>query len=140
MKYYEKGGGYYLNVGASELIVSGHIRIKQGVEVERLTETGVRFTDGSTMEADLVITAFGYGDMQESIRELIGHDVAERVGRVWGLDAEGEVRGMWRRTRQDCLWMMGGSFVQCRLYSKVLAAQLKAALEGFSWASDWSIR
>jgi cation diffusion facilitator CzcD-associated flavoprotein CzcO len=126
MKYHRYGGGYYINVGCSDLIVTGRIKIKQGVEIERLTGKTVEFTDGTSMEADIVVVAAGYKNMSESVRALLGDEVADRVGPVWGLDPEGEVRAMWRRTGQPGFWLMGGSLQQCRPYSKYLALQIKA--------------
>lgn len=125
MKYHRTGGGYYINVGCSDLIVAGEIKVKQGVEIARMRGRTVTFTDGSTLDADMVVVATGYKNMSESVRLLLGDDVAGRVGPVWGLDAEGEVRAMWKRTGQPGLWIMGGSLQQCRPYSKYLALQIK---------------
>lgn len=130
MKYHRYGGGYYINVGCSELIVDGTIKVKQGVEVDHLTEHEAVFTDGTALPADLVVIAAGFDNMCETVRRALGDEVADRVGRVWGLDEEGEVRAMWRRTGQPGFWLMGGSLQQCRPYSKYLAEQIKGELEG----------
>jgi cation diffusion facilitator CzcD-associated flavoprotein CzcO len=126
MKYHRYGGGYYINVGCSELIVSGKIKIKQGAAIDRLEGDIVFFTDGDSMPADLVVIATGYANMSESVRAVMGSQVADRVGPVWGFDQEGEVRAMWRPTGQPGFWLMGGSLQQCRPYSKYLALQIKA--------------
>ena len=130
MKYHRTGGGYYINVGCSDLIVSGKIKVKHGAEISRLDGRTVRFTDGTAIDTDLIVVATGYQNMSESVRALFGDDVADRVGPVWGLDGEGEVRAMWRRTGQPGLWIMGGSLQQCRPYSKYLALQIKGGQEG----------
>jgi cation diffusion facilitator CzcD-associated flavoprotein CzcO len=132
MKYHRYGGGYYINVGASDLIVQGKIKIKQGTKIARLEGRSVIFADGSTMEADLVVVAAGYKNMSDAIRTIMGDEVADKVGPVWGLDEEGEVRAMWRPTGQRGFWLMGGSLQQCRPYSKYLALQIKAAELGLS--------
>lgn len=132
MKYHRTGGGYYINVGCSELIAAGRIKVRQGVEVRELAGDTVRFTDGTSMAADLVVVAAGFENMSESVRALLGDEVAERVGPVWGLDDEGEVRAMWRRTGQPGLWLCGGSLQQCRPFSKYLALQIKAIEEGLA--------
>jgi cation diffusion facilitator CzcD-associated flavoprotein CzcO len=129
MKFFRHGGGYYINVGASELIVSGKIKVKQGAEVARLDRGSAYFTDGTSLDVDMVVVATGYENMQESVRALFGDTVAERVGPVWGLDDEGEQRSIWKRTGQPGLWIAGGSLQQCRPYSKYLALQIKGALE-----------
>jgi len=126
MKYHRYGGGYYINVGCSELIIEGRIRIKQGVEIEHLEGKSVVFSDGTAMDVDVIVVATGYSNMSESVRALFGDAVADRVGPVWGLDPDGEVRAMWRPTGQPGFWLMGGSLQQCRSYSKYLALQIKA--------------
>jgi putative flavoprotein involved in K+ transport len=67
--------------------------------------------------------------MQESIRALLGDDVADRVGPAWGFDEGGELRNMWRRTAQPGLWFTAGSLAQCRIFSRYLALQIKAIEE-----------
>lgn len=59
-RYFRDGGGYYIDVGASRLIADGKIKIKQGVEVEKLTAKGVLFADGTEIEADMIVMATGY--------------------------------------------------------------------------------
>ena len=54
MKYFQRGGGYYIDVGASKLIAEGKIGIKQGQEIEEVLSNGLRFADGSELEADEV--------------------------------------------------------------------------------------
>jgi len=130
MKYHRYGGGYYINAGCSDLIVAGKIKIKQGVGIERLDKKSVRFTDGTSMDVDAVVIAAGYKNMSESVRVVLGDKVADKIGPVWGLDDEGEVRAMWRPTGQRGFWLMGGSLQQCRPYSKYLALQIKADLAG----------
>lgn len=129
-KYLRYGGGYYLNVGASDLIAAGDIALKTRVGVAHLTQDSVVFTDGTSMAVDLVVLATGYTNMQESVRALLGDEVADKVGPAWGFDEGGEMRNMWKRTGQEGFWLMGGSFAQCRIYSRYLALQIKAAEEG----------
>jgi putative flavoprotein involved in K+ transport len=130
MKYLTRGGGYYIDVGASRLIADGKIKIKQGVEIERFTTDGVVFSDGTSLNADVVVLATGYQNMRESARRLLGDKVADRARPVWGLDDEGELRTIWRRSGHDRLWFMGGNLQQARTYSKFLALQIKADQEG----------
>ena len=54
--------GYYVDVGCSQLIIDGKVKIKQGQGIERFEETGVRFKDGSLLEADIVVLATGMYD------------------------------------------------------------------------------
>ncbi|GHE78931.1 monooxygenase [Amycolatopsis deserti] len=129
MKYMRRGGGYYLNVGCSDLLISGEIGLVQWAEADRFTRDGLRMSDGSVVEADLVVLATGYQSQQEGLRHLMGDEVADTVGPIWGYDDEGEVRNMWRHTAQPGLWFTAGNFQMCRTYSKVLAFQLRRSLD-----------
>jgi putative flavoprotein involved in K+ transport len=136
--YMRRGAGYYIDVGASELIADGRVKLKSRVEINRLTERAVVLSDGTTLEADLVVYATGYGSMNGWAAQLISQEVADRVGKCWGLGSgtnkdpgpwEGELRNMWKPTRQDGLWFQGGNLAQARFYSLLLALQLKARFE-----------
>ena len=138
MKYLRRGSGYYIDVGASELIANGTIKLVQG-QLDHLTETSVVLSDGTELEADVVVYATGFGSMNGWAADLMGQDVADRVGKVWGLGSdttkdpgpwEGEQRNMWKPTQQPGLWFHGGNLHQSRHYSLYLALQLKARYEG----------
>jgi putative flavoprotein involved in K+ transport len=137
--YPRRGGGYYIEVGASALLIDGEIALKSGANIERLSAHGVVFDDGSFLPADLIVFATGYGNMNEWAQTLISTQVAHRVGRCWGLGSdtkgdpgpwEGELRNMWKPTHQPGLWFHGGNLMQSRFYSRFLALQLKARFEG----------
>lgn len=141
MKYLRRGSGYYIDVGACDLVIDGSIKLKSGdgAAVQELTETGVKFVDGTELPADLVIYATGYGSMNGWAADLISQEVADKVGKVWGLGSEtpkdpgpweGEQRNMWKPTQQEALWFHGGNLHQSRHYSQYLALQLKARQEG----------
>ncbi|MBV9591343.1 MAG: NAD(P)/FAD-dependent oxidoreductase, partial [Hyphomicrobiales bacterium] len=138
MKYLRRGSGYYIDVGASDLIAEGKIKLKSGVEVTEITAKGVRLSNGSELAADLIVYATGYGSMNGWAAKLISSEVAEKVGKCWGLGSdtrkdpgpwEGELRNMWKPTRQEALWFHGGNLHQSRHYSKYLALQMKARME-----------
>lgn len=124
--YQSRGGGYYLNVGCSELIAAGEIDIAQWEDVERVTERGLQFRDGSAIVADLIVLATGYHGPDVLLRRLFGDKVAERVGPVWGFSAEGDLRNLWTPTGQPGLWFIAGSLAQCRIFSRTLALQIQA--------------
>ena len=96
MKYLQRGGGYYIDVGCSALLASGAIALKQGQEVVEVLDNGLRFADGSELPADEIVFATGYRNMRETARKIFGEDLAERVNDVWGFDEEGEHRTIWR--------------------------------------------
>jgi putative flavoprotein involved in K+ transport len=138
MKFLRRASGYYIDVGAAELVIDGRIRLVQG-QVERLTEDAVVIEDGTALPADLVVYATGYGPMGDWIAELISPEVAAEVGPVWGLGSgterdpgpwEGELRGVWKPTAQPGLWIHAGNLALVRHYSLYLALQLKARATG----------
>jgi cation diffusion facilitator CzcD-associated flavoprotein CzcO len=130
MKYLRRGGGYYINVGCSDLIADGEIGLVQARDIDRFTRTGLRMSDGTEIASDLVVLATGYENQQELIRRMLGDEIADRIGPIWGFDDEGFMRNMWKRTGQENFWIMGGALNESRLYSRPLALQIKADLEG----------
>jgi cation diffusion facilitator CzcD-associated flavoprotein CzcO len=129
-KYLTRGGGYYFNVGCSDLIVKGDIALKQFADVERFVADGVRMKGGETIAADLVVLGTGYKRQEELVRLLFGEEVMNRVGTIWGFGEEQELRNMYTRTGQAGLWFIAGGLAQCRIGSKHLALQIKAIEEG----------
>ncbi|OPX15912.1 NAD(P)/FAD-dependent oxidoreductase [Gordonia polyisoprenivorans] len=138
MKYLRRGSGYYIDVGACELVADGTIKLEHG-DVDHLTENSVVLADGTELPADVVVYATGYGSMNGWAADLMGQEIADKVGKVWGLGSEttkdpgpweGEQRNMWKPTQQPGLWFHGGNLHQSRHYSLYLALQLKARYEG----------
>ena len=139
MKYLRRGSGYYIDVGASELIADGKVKLKSNVSVEAITRTGVKLSDGTELPADIIIYATGFSSMNGWAAELISQEVADKVGKCWGLGSdtkkdpgpwEGELRNMWKPTQQEALWFHGGNLHQSRHYSQFLGLQLKARESG----------
>jgi putative flavoprotein involved in K+ transport len=125
-KYLTRGGGYYFNVGCSNLIVEGAIRLLQWADIAKFIAEGARLRSGETVAADLIVLATGYKGQEALVSKLFGTDVSERIGPIWGFGDEQELRNMFTRTAQPGLWFIAGSFAQCRIYSKYLALQIKA--------------
>jgi cation diffusion facilitator CzcD-associated flavoprotein CzcO len=130
MMYLRRGGGYYFNVGCSDLIAAGKIGLLQYDDIERFVPEGARLKDGGIVPADLIVLATGYRNQQNAVRLFLGDEIADRIGPVWGFDDNGELRNMWRRTAQPGLWFTAGSLAQSRIYSRYLALQIKAIEEG----------
>jgi putative flavoprotein involved in K+ transport len=138
MKYLRRGSGYYIDVGASQLIIDGKIKLAHG-NVKEIVPDGVVLEDGTKLQADVIVYATGYGSMNGWAADLIGKDVADKVGKCWGLGSDtpkdpgpwvGEQRNMWKPTQQEALWFHGGNLHQSRHYSQCLSLQLKARMEG----------
>ena len=138
MKYLRRGSGYYIDVGAADLVADGDVKLVHG-QVDHLTEDAVVLEDGTELPADLVVFATGYNSMNGWVADLVDQETADRLGKVWGLGSdtpldpgpwEGEQRNMWKPTQVPNLWMHGGNLHQSRHYSLYLALQLKARYEG----------
>ncbi len=123
-------GGYYLNAGCAELIMKGEVGLLHFDEIERFVAGGALLKDGSVRPADLVVLATGFDTQEVLVGKLLGDDVAKKVGRIWGIGPDGEMNNMWKRTAQEGLWFVGGSFTNCRIYSRYVALQIKAIEEG----------
>ncbi|MEP5758053.1 MAG: NAD(P)/FAD-dependent oxidoreductase [Litoreibacter sp.] len=138
MKYLRRGSGYYIDVGASQLIIDGKIKLAHG-QIAEVLEDGILLGDGTKLEADLIVYATGYGSMNGWVADLINQEMADKVGKCWGLGSdtpkdpgpwEGEQRNMWKPTQQENLWFHGGNLHQSRHYSQFLSLQIKARMEG----------
>jgi len=138
MKYLRRGSGYYIDVGASQLIIDGKVKLVTG-QVEEITPNGVKLDIGKELSADVIVYATGYSSMNGFVADLISREMADKVGKVWGLGSnttkdpgpwEGEQRNMWKPTQQEGLWFHGGNLHQSRHYSQFLSLQLKTRYEG----------
>jgi cation diffusion facilitator CzcD-associated flavoprotein CzcO len=129
-KYLTRGGGYYFNVGCSDLIADRKIGLVQFSDIVEFVPHGAQMSSGETLPADLIVLATGYKGQEHLVRKLFGDDVAARVGPIWGFGKAQELRNMYTRTDQPGLWFIAGSLAQCRINSKFLALQIKACEVG----------
>ena len=130
-KYLTRGGGYYFNVGASDLIADGKIKVIQFSDIVNFLSSGIEMKSGEKFDVDLMVTATGYKGQEYVVEELFGKPVVDKIGPIWGFDDERqELRNMWIQTKQPGLWFHAGSLAQCRIFSKFLALQIKATQEG----------
>ncbi len=136
--YARRAAGYYIDVGASDLIADGEIALATG-EIAAIRGDGVEMASGRFVPAEVIVYATGYRPMHEWVGRLISPEVQAKVGACWGLGSDtagdpgpwqGELRNMWKPTAQDGLWFQGGNLMQARFHSLHLALQLKARMEG----------
>lgn len=132
MKVRTRYGGYYLDSGCAQLIIDGEVGLLQFDRIERFVAGGALLKDGSVKPADLVVLATGFVTQEVLVGKLLGAEVAKKVGPVWGIGPDGEMNNMWKRTAQEGLWFVGGSFANCRTYSRYVALQIKAIEEGIA--------
>src|SRR3954469_16906899 len=129
-KYLTRGGGYYFNVGCSDLLIKREIALKQFADIDNFVPEGAKMKSGEIIPADLIVLATGYRPQEELVTKLFGAEVANRVGTIWGFGDTEELRNMYVRTGQPGLWFIAGGLAQCRIGSKQLALQIKAIEEG----------
>ncbi|RDU60644.1 NAD(P)/FAD-dependent oxidoreductase [Helicobacter sp. MIT 14-3879] len=138
LKYLRRASGYYIDVGASELIANGDINLERG-NIAKIKENSVVLDNGKELPADLIVYATGFSSMNFWVEKIVSKEMADKVGKVWGLGSnttkdpgpwEGELRNMWKPTQQENLWFHGGNLHQSRHYSLYLSLQLKARYEG----------
>jgi len=125
-KYLQTGGGYYFNIGCSDLIADGRIKLLNFSDVKDFQEEGLSLSDGNILPAKLVVFATGYKGPDFHVKKCFGTKLAHKIGPVWGFDERTqELRNMWTKTKQPGLWFIAGGLSQCRIYSKILALQIK---------------
>ncbi|KAF9522144.1 hypothetical protein CPB83DRAFT_899868 [Crepidotus variabilis] len=122
--------GYYVDVGGSQHIIDGKIKLKNDSQIKEFTKTGIKFDNDSELEADVVVFCTGYIDSGSTMRKIFGDAIAEGVGETFGLNKEGETKGLYRQLKYKGLYSMMGNFPMCRFYSKHVALQIKAMEEG----------
>ncbi|KAH8823482.1 hypothetical protein DL96DRAFT_1683551 [Flagelloscypha sp. PMI_526] len=125
-----RAGGYYIDVGGSKLIAEGKIKLKNDAQISGFRPNGVIFDDGSFLEADVLIFATGYADPRTLVQTICSPEIKDKINPIWGLDQEGELKGVYRDLGVKGLWYMAGNLCLCRIYSKYLALQIKAMEEG----------
>lgn len=123
-------GGYYLNVGCSDLIISGEVGLLHFENFDKFVPEGALMKDGTVEKADLVVMATGHRSPTDVIKGLLGEEIAQKIGPVWGLDDGGEMCNMYKPTPQKGLWFIGGGFAQSRVWSHYVALQIKAREAG----------
>ena len=94
MKYLRRGAGYAIDMGASELVAIGSIELNSHLSIERIDPQSVTSSDGTELPADLIVYATGDGSMNGWLADLISPEVADRMGKAWGLGS-----GVWAPTR-----------------------------------------
>ena len=139
MQAMRTASGYYIDVGASDLIAKGEIKVRSGAGVAAVTPTGLTLTDGRSVAADVIVACTGYQSMHETVASIVSRSAADATGPCWGLGSGirgdpgpwlGEPRNMWKSTAVPNLWYHGGNLALSRFYSRILALQLKARMEG----------
>jgi cation diffusion facilitator CzcD-associated flavoprotein CzcO len=93
----ERFGSHYIDVGVSKKIADGMIKVKSDALITGFYERGLTFSDGSILEADVIIFATGYeGNMKVLAAPMLEESVTSKLHDYWNVDDEGEIRGAWK--------------------------------------------
>ncbi|GAB7003320.1 NAD(P)/FAD-dependent oxidoreductase [Nocardioides sp. AN3] len=122
--------GYYLNVGASNAIVAGDISVMNIDDFETFDANGIVRTDGTRESYDVVILATAFKEISAGIEKYFGAALAEKIGPVWGIGTDGELRNILKPTAQEGFWILEGSIPMARWHSPLMALLIKAELLG----------
>lgn len=142
MKYLRRGSGYYIDIGASQLIIDGKIKLVAG-QVEEITGNLVKLSNGKEIPADVIVYATGYGSMNGWVADLVDQATADKVGKCWGLGSDTpKDRPLGGRTAQyveadpagSALvpWRQPAPVTPLFAVSVAAALQLKARMEGIA--------
>jgi cation diffusion facilitator CzcD-associated flavoprotein CzcO len=142
-------GGFYINDGASDDIVSGRIKVMQCTQgVKHLTATGLVLADDRSIDADIIVLATGWKMFEDVKTEIMGENVARYTTRMWGVDDEGEqgsvsihtypgslhsnrfIQKVYRPTGHKGFWVAISNFIGSKIGAPLLALQIKAREEG----------
>ncbi|KRR17643.1 flavin-containing monooxygenase [Bradyrhizobium retamae] len=132
LSVYERRGGYYIDVGASQYLIDGRIQLVRAEAIAKYGPDGAELKDGGRIEADIIVFATGYHGSEVEIEKYFGAEVARKVGQIWGYGEDGEIRNAWRPTSQRGLWLQLGAISASRNHSKYLALGIKAELLGLA--------
>lgn len=128
MSALQKAGGYYFDTGASQKIIDGDIKVKQG-EINYFTPKGVVYKDGSSAEFDVIVFATGYTGFKDTVKGILGPTYADKLKPVWGLDTEGELRSVCRDCGIPRVYYIVGNLSAARFNTRIAALQIVAEQE-----------
>ena len=126
--------------------------MKADAEPVSYTTNGLRFSDGSEIIADVITFCTGFEKgLREAASTIFAPEVSDAVGDLWGLDDEGELRGMYKRqackfscsTRHTYIYYLtnlafadpglfftGGGVNHARFFARFVALQIQADILG----------
>jgi hypothetical protein len=73
------------------------IKVKGDAAISGYTETGLEFSDGSKLNADVIVFCTGFShDVRGEAIKIVGPELGEQLDDYWELDDEGELRGAYK--------------------------------------------
>jgi hypothetical protein len=78
------------------------IKMKSNAHPTRYTPTGLEFSDGTELPADVIVFTTGFvGNMRHNVSALVSPEVESQLEDLWGLDAEGELLGAFKYSGRE---------------------------------------
>ncbi|EME84662.1 uncharacterized protein MYCFIDRAFT_187580 [Pseudocercospora fijiensis CIRAD86] len=125
---YIRYGGHYVDIGASERIIKGEIKVKT-TPIRGLSADGLVFEDESQLKADLIVLATGYNhDFRKDAAEVIGRDSADQMDHFWKPD--GEDPNLFYHGAEARLARFFSRFVALQIQKELLGKPLEPYLDG----------
>src|SRR5699024_8330908 len=104
LKFLRYGGGYYLNVGASDVIADGGIKVEQDENLDAYGPDGAKRKDGTVLAADVIVLATGWTSRENELKRYFCDEIANKIDKIGGFDEQGELANVWKPTAQPGLW------------------------------------
>ena len=96
---YDREGGHFFDLGSAELVANGTVAVRCDALPVAYSPTGLDMSDGSHIEADVIVFATGYtGNLKDTARKVFGDGVGSSLEEFWQCDEDGESRGAWKYT------------------------------------------
>jgi hypothetical protein len=74
------------------------IKVKGNAALDGFTSSGLRFNDGSSLDADVIIFCTGFQhNMRHEVARIVGPKIGNQLDDFWGIDDEGELRGAFKK-------------------------------------------
>lgn len=130
---YDREGGHFFDLGSSNLIVDGTVKVRSGPAALPVayTATGLGLADGSHVDADVVVFATGYSNnIVPTAKRFFGDEIGDSLREFWQCDTEGEIRGAYRHSGHPRVWYTGHGYAHARFYARFVAMHIKAEVEG----------
>lgn len=71
--------------------------MKSDASLTQFTPSGLEFSDGSHVDADVIVFATGFeSNMRLAASSILGRKVTNELEDFWGVDEEGELIGAWK--------------------------------------------
>ncbi|GJJ06880.1 hypothetical protein Clacol_001076 [Clathrus columnatus] len=119
-----KQGRFFIDFGASQLVIDGKIKLKSA-SIKEFISTGVVFEDGTSLDADIIIFATGVKGFKSDLYKIMKPELVDKIP-SFSLSNEGEVQGVYRECGLPNFFPIMGNLAAGRFYSSHISLIIKA--------------